>query len=168
MLNSGIIQEKMVKKQQEIVKIQQQMIGNRVALNTKRMRINTAQKYMLILAMMSPAAWQLRKLSSNPVRKTGGGGLHCTNTHGTEIQDDSPSSDNAETEVDHVVAPVNNRSSTSTQRPITRLQHGIRKPKQYSDGTIKYNGKFGLLAHVGEPQNLEETLKNEHWKMLWI
>jgi hypothetical protein len=57
---------------------------------------------------------------------------------------------------------ANNRSSTSTsatQRPTTRLQQGIRKPKQYSDGTIRYNGKFGLLSHVAEPQNLED-LKN--------
>lgn len=45
-------------------------------------------------------------------------------------------------------------------RPRTRLQNGIRKEKVYTDGTIKY----GFLTSSGEPQNLDETLGNKHWK----
>jgi histone deacetylase 1/2 len=42
----------------------------------------------------------------------------------------------------------------------TRLQHGIRKPKTYTDGTIRY----GCLTATGEPVNLEEALSNTNWK----
>jgi hypothetical protein len=45
-------------------------------------------------------------------------------------------------------------------RPTTRSQHDIRKPKVYSDGTIRY----GCFASNGEPQNLEEALKSKNWK----
>jgi hypothetical protein len=39
-------------------------------------------------------------------------------------------------------------------RPVTRLQHGIQKPKTYTDGTVRY----GLLAGLDEPTNLHEAL----------
>jgi histone deacetylase 1/2 len=45
-------------------------------------------------------------------------------------------------------------------RPHTRLQSGIRKEKQFTDGTVRY----GLLAANGEPNNLEEALGNINWK----
>lgn len=45
-------------------------------------------------------------------------------------------------------------------RPQTRLQSGIRKPKTYTDGTIKYS----FLTHTGEPQHLEEALCDTNWK----
>jgi histone deacetylase 1/2 len=45
-------------------------------------------------------------------------------------------------------------------RPKTRLQSGIRKPKVYTDGTIKY----GCFTTSGEPQSLDEALHNKHWK----
>jgi hypothetical protein len=45
-------------------------------------------------------------------------------------------------------------------RPRTRLQGGIRKPKVYHDGTIHY----GLFTSNGEPSNVEEALRSEHWK----
>jgi histone deacetylase 1/2 len=44
--------------------------------------------------------------------------------------------------------------------PRTRLQSGIRKEKQFTDGTVRY----GLLAANGEPNNLEEALGNTNWK----
>jgi histone deacetylase 1/2 len=44
--------------------------------------------------------------------------------------------------------------------PRTRLQSGIRKEKQFTDGTIRY----GLLAANGEPNNLEEALGDTNWK----
>jgi hypothetical protein len=45
-------------------------------------------------------------------------------------------------------------------RPRTRLQGGIRKPKIYTDGTIKYS----FLATSEEPRNLEDALDNKNWK----
>jgi hypothetical protein len=43
----------------------------------------------------------------------------------------------------------------------TRLQHGIQKPKVYTDGTIRY----GLLASSGEPPNHHEALGDSIWKL---
>jgi hypothetical protein len=37
---------------------------------------------------------------------------------------------------------------------ITRAQHGISKPKSYTDGTIHY----GLLTTAGEPTSVQEAL----------
>jgi hypothetical protein len=45
-------------------------------------------------------------------------------------------------------------------RPSTRLQHGIRKPKVYIDGTIRYD----LLTSSGEPNYLDEALGDPRWK----
>ena len=48
------------------------------------------------------------------------------------------------------------------QRPATRLSRGIRKPKTYTDGTIRY----AHLATVDdEPSNLQAALANKHWKL---
>jgi hypothetical protein len=45
-------------------------------------------------------------------------------------------------------------------RPSTHLQHGIRKPKLYTDGTMRY----GLLTSSSEPQNHNEALRDDKWK----
>lgn len=50
-------------------------------------------------------------------------------------------------------------SSSTSSRPTTRLQHGISKKKIYTDGTIRY-GKFGLFTHTGEPQSVDEALRD--------
>jgi histone deacetylase 1/2 len=42
----------------------------------------------------------------------------------------------------------------------TRLQKGIRHPKQYTDGTIRY----GLLSSTGEPYTLTEALNDPNWR----
>jgi hypothetical protein len=44
--------------------------------------------------------------------------------------------------------------------PRTRLQDGIRKPKTYTDGTVRY----AYLATSGEPYSLQEALSTPHWK----
>jgi hypothetical protein len=49
-------------------------------------------------------------------------------------------------------------------RPMTRLQAGTRKPKVYTDDTIRY----GFFTSSGEPQNINEALGDENWKMLWM
>jgi histone deacetylase 1/2 len=46
------------------------------------------------------------------------------------------------------------------QRPVTRSQHGIRRPKQYTDGTVKYN----FFATNGEPTSLADALGDINWK----
>lgn len=61
------------------------------------------------------------------------------------------------------------RSTTTVQvesppRRVTRSQHGISKPKEYTDGTVKYNPRYGLLTEVGEPSTLQEALSNKNWK----
>jgi hypothetical protein len=42
----------------------------------------------------------------------------------------------------------------------TRLQHGIRKTKVYTDGTVRY----GCLTTTEEPVDLQEALSNKDWK----
>jgi hypothetical protein len=41
----------------------------------------------------------------------------------------------------------------------TRLQKGIRHPKKYTDGRIRY----GLLSSTGEPYTLTEALNDPNW-----
>jgi histone deacetylase 1/2 len=50
--------------------------------------------------------------------------------------------------------------SPKPARPRTRAQAGIRKPKVYTDGTVRY----GCLAVTQEPANLDEALCNKDWK----
>lgn len=45
-------------------------------------------------------------------------------------------------------------------RPTTRSQHGIRKPKTYSDGTIRY----AHLVSASEPAILADALSNSNWR----
>jgi hypothetical protein len=47
-------------------------------------------------------------------------------------------------------------SSPAPPRPSTRLQHGIHKPKVYTDGTVRY----GLLATSDEPCDHHEAVKD--------
>lgn len=55
-----------------------------------------------------------------------------------------------------VVAP----DDLNVTRPRTRMQNNIRKPKQYTDGTVRY----GMLTSAREPNNLQEALTDENWK----
>jgi histone deacetylase 1/2 len=45
-------------------------------------------------------------------------------------------------------------------RPTTRSQLGIRRPKVYTDGTVRYN----FLASAGEPTSLDNALNDPNWK----
>jgi hypothetical protein len=60
-------------------------------------------------------------------------------------------------------APAGEPGCSAENRPATRSQHGISKPKVYTDGTIRY-GKHGLFTHTGEPQSVDEALKTTYWK----
>lgn len=46
------------------------------------------------------------------------------------------------------------------RRPATRLQHGVHKPKVYTDGTVRY----GHLATVDEPATLDIALNTAKWR----
>jgi hypothetical protein len=48
----------------------------------------------------------------------------------------------------------------SPPRVRTRLQKGIRNPKQYTNGTVRY----GMLSSTGEPHTLSEALSDSNWR----
>jgi hypothetical protein len=51
-------------------------------------------------------------------------------------------------------------SVSDQDRPRTRLQNNIRKPKTYTDGTVRYV----CLTVSGEPKSVEEALNHERWR----
>jgi hypothetical protein len=59
--------------------------------------------------------------------------------------------------------PSENDETPSPPSPLgvgTRLEKGIRNPKQYTDGTVRY----GMLSAIGEPQNLTDALSDANWR----
>jgi hypothetical protein len=57
-------------------------------------------------------------------------------------------------------APAAPAAPPAPQRPNTRLQHGIRTPKVYTDGTIRYDN----LASTSEPSTVVDALRDPNWK----
>lgn len=62
----------------------------------------------------------------------------------------------------HVAPPEVTNELVPDDSPLrrTRAQHGIVKPKHYTDGTVRY----GLFCATREPENLEEALGDPKWK----
>jgi hypothetical protein len=60
---------------------------------------------------------------------------------------------------DESVEPAASPPAASPPRVFTRLQKGIRNPKKYTDGTVRY----GMLASTGEPNKLSEALDDPKW-----
>jgi hypothetical protein len=58
------------------------------------------------------------------------------------------------------IAAASTLPSVPALVPCTRLQPGVRKPKTYSDGTIRY----GNLTICKEPTNVSSLLANPCWK----
>lgn len=56
--------------------------------------------------------------------------------------------------------PCNGPVQSSPRQPRTHLQDNIRKPKQYTDGTVRY----GLLTQTLEPTSLHDALTSPNWK----
>jgi histone deacetylase 1/2 len=54
----------------------------------------------------------------------------------------------------HAVVPV------SLDRPRTRLQSGVSKPKKFTAGTIRY----AYFCSIGEPSSTAEAFSNFRWK----
>lgn len=46
-------------------------------------------------------------------------------------------------------------------RPVTRLQRGIRKPKIYTDGTVRW----AMLANTEEPTAVADALQDKNWSL---
>lgn len=51
------------------------------------------------------------------------------------------------------------------ERRVTRLQQGIRKPKIYSDDTIRYDNLATTSDLTAEPSTLHDALINKNWKL---
>jgi hypothetical protein len=46
------------------------------------------------------------------------------------------------------------------ERPHTRLQSGVSKPKKFTDGTIRY----AYFCSTGEPSSIAEAFADSRWK----
>jgi hypothetical protein len=60
----------------------------------------------------------------------------------------------------HMAPASSSSQQPAVQRPRTRLSEGIRQPRVYTDGTIRY----GMLTTTGEPSSLTEALSDANWK----
>jgi hypothetical protein len=82
-------------------------------------------------------------------------------TGGTEADTDS----SAAADGTSAPAPGDGSSAAAVTEtppgPRTRLRDGIRKPKVYTDGTVRY----GCFTASGEPQSLDEALNSRDWKL---
>lgn len=90
--------------------------------------------------------------SGTPTGEPAPGSSAATNS-GDSTQDPETSTEAfAVPEETAVTAPVG---------PVTHAQRGIRKRKEYTDGTVRY----GFLIETGEPVNLQEVVSNRNWKV---
>jgi hypothetical protein len=92
---------------------------------------------------------------ASPVAPTDGGQPSATSI-GSQAADraaGTPAGSSAPPAEEPVPAPPGSSAPAST-RPTTRLQHGIRKPKTYTDGTVRY----GHLTTLGEPESVADAL----------
>jgi hypothetical protein len=78
---------------------------------------------------------------------------------GSAVASESPSPGSG-ADIVPVVAPVPSVDQTHAG-PVTRRQHGIHKPKHYTDGTVRWG--LMLSSGVGEPTTLTEALKDPKW-----
>jgi hypothetical protein len=47
----------------------------------------------------------------------------------------------------------------ATRRPVTRASRGIKQPKEYHDGTVRW----GMSAITDEPATLQQALSDPNW-----
>jgi hypothetical protein len=78
----------------------------------------------------------------------GGAGSRLSTDPGEDSAGGSSTPDNSATPQPVILSPIR-----------TRLQRGIRNPKKYTDGTVRY----GMLSSTGEPCTLMEALDDENW-----
>jgi hypothetical protein len=54
------------------------------------------------------------------------------------------------------------RADIANVSSITRAQKGIRQPRVYIDGIVRY-GKHGFLTSCGKPHSINDALGNSNW-----
>jgi hypothetical protein len=79
---------------------------------------------------------------------------HSRSSHAAASAVASPSPDAS--------SPPSSLVPEAPRRPATRLQHGIRQPKWYIDGTVRYN--LLVVNGDGEPSSLADALGDKNWK----
>jgi hypothetical protein len=85
----------------------------------------------------------------------------AANDPATELAHDMASHAPASpTRVAPVAPPVVSADPGGETRPKTHVESGIRKPKTYTDGTVRY----GLLIENYEPSSLDAALENKNWR----
>ena len=81
-----------------------------------------------------------------------------THSSAQSLPDNDPEEDSA------AVSPGLPVTSLAAAPPVagvqTQLQKGIKHPKIYKDGTVRY----GLLVSSDEPRSLSEALGDPHWR----
>jgi hypothetical protein len=53
------------------------------------------------------------------------------------------------------------RHPAEHQRPVTRLQQGFTKPKQYTDGTVRWC--MSSITSADESPSMDEAFGNKNW-----
>ncbi|XP_071680293.1 uncharacterized protein [Lolium perenne] len=103
-------------------------------------------------------------VTESPRGAPSGGREESPTPSATSTASPSPSADAGESSADENPACA---SAAPPEQPIpppspprTRLQQGIRKPKVYTDGTVRY----GMLSSTGEPCTLTEALDDSNWR----
>ncbi|XP_072149133.1 retrovirus-related Pol polyprotein from transposon RE2 isoform X2 [Setaria viridis] len=91
----------------------------------------------------------------------GGGEIDPPGSSAPQITDDVGTHEHAPGLATSGPAPAGSDDpGAASTRPRMHAQGGIRKPRVYTDGTIRY----GLLAANGEPNTLHEALADNNWK----
>nr|XP_051230263.1 uncharacterized protein LOC127348216 [Lolium perenne] len=78
----------------------------------------------------------------------------------SDANGDENSSSNSDNSGDTNAANAAAPPQPPPAEPRTRLQKGIRNPKKYTDGTVRY----GMLSSTGEPCTLVEALNDPNWQ----
>jgi histone deacetylase 1/2 len=79
---------------------------------------------------------------------------------GSGAASDSGAPGASSSEGETAIYTTDDHPAAVSDHPLTRLQAGIRKPKVYTDGTVRY----GFYTSTGEPQSLDEALGDQNWR----
>jgi hypothetical protein len=111
-------------------------------------RESAPARHMSCTASLSGVASGSSTETSGDATSSLGAGMHVGSSASTQVESDGSS------------APASSTAQPVTRRSSTHLQHGIRKPKVYTNGIMRY----GLLVVSSEPQSHIEALGDKQWK----
>lgn len=84
---------------------------------------------------------------------------------GTTIQGDSAAGSSVAGSGDIETTTAATHVSLENPQRHTRSKSGVFKPKEYKDGTVRYDPrKYAFLTSSGEPIHLVEALVHKEWK----